>query len=146
MGALRKAFPQFPPCSLAEPSPARHGLLLLFFPPLNVPLKVYVQGSRYHVGVETGLSPLLRDAEKIPRCSYFRLLVSLLELSLILYLYLLSLHPTCCSPPGEKAIKSSSVSCVLVASDVHLEFKFRKQGSRQIYLFVLGISSPLFCA
>lgn len=138
MGALRKAFPQFPSCSLAEPSPARHGLLLPFFPPLNVPLKVYVQSSRYHVDVETGLPPLLCDAEKIPRCSYFRLLVSLLERCLILYLYLLSLHPTCSSPLGEKAIKSSSVSCVLVASDVRLEFKFRKQGSRQICLYCVS--------
>lgn len=83
---------------------------------------------------------------KIPRCSYFRFLVSLLELCLILYLYLLSLHPTPNTPLAEKAIKSSSVSCVLVASGVCLEFKFRKQGSRQTYLFVLCISSPLFCA
>lgn len=73
--------------------------------------------------VETGLPLQVRDAEKIPRCSYFRLLVSLLERCLILYLYLLSLHPTCSSPLGEKAIKHSSVSCVLVASDVRLEFK-----------------------
>ena len=144
MGPLRKAFPQFPPCNLAEPSLARHGLLLLFFPPLNVPLKVYVQSSRYHVDVETGLPPQVRDAEKIPRCSYFRLLVSLLERCFSTCTC--SLHPTCSSPLGEKAIKRSSVSCVLVASDVRLEFRFRKQGSRQICLFVLVISSPLFCA
>lgn len=82
----------------------------------------------------------------IPRCSYFRLLISLLVLCLILCPYLLSLHPTPNTPVGERAIKNSSVSCVLSASDVRLELKFRKQGSRQTYLFVPCISSPLFCA
>lgn len=143
MGALRKAFPQFPPCSPAEPSPARHVLLP------STKCSHWKSTSKAAGTMWMWKQVFLRSfvmQNKIPRCSYFRLLVSLLELCLILCLYLLSLHPTPNTPLGERVIKSSSVSCVLSASDVRLELKFRKQGSRQTYLLVPCISSPLFCA